>query len=329
MNQKPLGITLGDPAGIGPEIIVKSWRALNNTSTDLVIYGDPGILAKALKMSDQKSSNLIVLDRLEDYVAGRLNVVPIDYSDRAAGIMESIQQSTQAALQGRLSGIVTGPISKSVLYEAGFTFPGHTEYLADICSRHIGETVSSIMMLMNAHLKAIPVTVHIPLKDVPARLTTDTIITAGRIVAESLKRDFAIPTPVLAVAGLNPHAGEQGHIGQEDIQIIQPAIEQLISEGYQVTGPLPADTMFHQDARQTYDAALCMYHDQALVPVKTLDFHGGVNVTLGLPIIRTSPDHGTAFDIAGQNIARPDSMIQAIKVANQMASHRASCSNED
>jgi 4-hydroxythreonine-4-phosphate dehydrogenase len=213
---------------------------------------------------------------------------------------------------------VTNPIQKSALYEAGFSHPGHTEFLAELA----GPGTIPVMMLANSKLRVVPLTIHIALRDVPAQLTQELIVERSRITHKSLQTVFGIPAPRLAIAGLNPHAGEDGTMGGEEKTIMAPAIEQLRREGIDVIGPLPADTMFHEEARANYDVALCPYHDQALIPVKTLDFHGGVNVTLGLPFIRTSPDHGTALNIAGKGIARPDSLIAALKMAAEMATKR-------
>ncbi len=219
---------------------------------------------------------------------------------------------------GRAAALVTNPINKDALYRAGFRHPGHTEYLAELA----GAGSSAVMMLASPQLRVVPVTIHLPLRQAIEQLTSATIVHAGRIAHRALVRDFAIATPVLAVAGLNPHAGEAGGLGREDIEIVAPAIAELRDAGIDARGPLAADTMFHAAARRGYDAALCMYHDQALIPIKTIDFDGAVNVTLGLPFIRTSPDHGTAFDIAGRGVARPDSLIAALKLAAQMAARR-------
>ena len=238
----------------------------------------------------------------------------------APAILESIDRAVDDVMKGQASGVVTLPIAKKPLYEAGFKHPGHTEYLAVLAAKHTGKPVTPVMMIAGPDLRTVPVTIHIPLKDVMANLTTALIIETVEITARDLTLRFGIENPRLAIAGLNPHAGEGGALGLEDDAIIAPAIAALKARGINTWGPLPADTMFHPRARATYDAAICMYHDQALVPAKTLAFDEGVNVTLGLPFIRTSPDHGTAFDIAGQNIARPDSFIAALKMAAEMAS---------
>jgi 4-hydroxythreonine-4-phosphate dehydrogenase len=236
----------------------------------------------------------------------------------AASVIESIEMAVGLVRQGSASALVTNPIAKHVLYEAGFRHPGHTEFLAALASGGRDETYHPVMMLWSEQLAVVPVTVHIPLADVPSALTTDLIVLTGRIVARELRERFGIAHPRLALAGLNPHAGENGAMGTEDASIIVPAIEALRAEGIAAAGPLPADTMFHARARSRYDAALAMYHDQALIPIKTIAFDEAVNVTLGLPFVRTSPDHGTAFDIAGKGLARPDSLIAAIKLAARL-----------
>ena len=239
----------------------------------------------------------------------------------APAVIEAIRMAVELVEDGRADGVVTAPIAKSVLYHAGFRFPGHTEYLAALASERTGSAVRPVMLLANQHLRVAPVTIHIPLSRVPQALTTQEIVETGRVLAADLKRRFGIKSPRIAVSGLNPHAGENGALGSEDDEIVSPAIGLLQSEGIIAYGPLPADTMFHEEARAAYDAALCMYHDQALIPVKTLGFNDGVNITLGLPFIRTSPDHGTAFSLAGSGEARPDSMISALMTASAMAAH--------
>ncbi len=240
----------------------------------------------------------------------------------AAGIVEAIDRAVGDALAGRAAAVVTCPIAKKTLYDAGFGFPGHTEYLAHLAARHTGAEAMPVMMLAGPELRTIPVTIHIPLADVPGQLTTELIVKTGRIAAADLRTRFGIERPRLALAGLNPHAGEGGAMGEEDERIVAPAVAALRAQGIDAVGPLPADTMFHPQARTGYDVALCMYHDQALIPAKTLAFDEAVNVTLGLPFIRTSPDHGTAFGIAGKGVARPDSLIAALKLARRLADNR-------
>ena len=224
---------------------------------------------------------------------------------------------------GRASAVVTNPIAKSALYKAGFEFPGHTEYLAALAERFAPGPHRAVMMLAGPDLRTVPVTIHIPLAEVPKRLTTELIVATGRIVARDLARRFGIAAPRIAVCGLNPHAGEDGAIGREDIEVVPPAVAALRAEGIDAFGPLPADTLFHAAARARFDAALGMYHDQALIPIKTLAFDEGVNVTLGLPFVRTSPDHGTAFEIAGTGRARPDSLVAALRLAAVLAGNEA------
>jgi len=244
-------------------------------------------------------------------------------ADTADLVVGSIRAAVMLCREAQASGIVTNPISKSVLYKAGFSHPGHTEFLAELSAEPDAAPPLPVMMLAIEGLRVVPQTIHVPLGDVPGLLTRDSILETARIILHALKSDFGLREPRLAIAGLNPHAGENGAMGREEIDIIAPAVAALQAEGHRVSGPAPADTLFHDRARTRYDAVLCMYHDQALIPLKTLDFDRGVNITLGLPIVRTSPDHGTAFDIAGQGIASPDSLIAAIRMAADMAARRA------
>jgi 4-hydroxythreonine-4-phosphate dehydrogenase len=235
-------------------------------------------------------------------------------------VIAAIEAATAAVAAGHASAIVTAPISKETLYATGFPFPGHTEFLAELAARHRpGQTFHPVMMLACDQLRVVPLTIHIPLQDVPGRITADLLTSTARILAADLTRYFGLARPRIAIAGLNPHAGEGGTIGREEVEVIAPAIARLRGEGLDIAGPLSADTMFHAAARARYDAAICMYHDQAHLPIKTLAFDEGVNVTLGLPFVRTSPDHGTAFDIAGTGKARPDSFIAALRLAAKMA----------
>jgi 4-hydroxythreonine-4-phosphate dehydrogenase len=241
----------------------------------------------------------------------------------APAVLAAIELAASFALSHRASAVVTNPIAKKILYDSGFAHPGHTEFLGALAERATGRPSAPVMMLASEELRVVPATVHIPLREVPAAITLERIVAVGEITAAALRRDFAIAEPRLAVAGLNPHAGESGAIGREDEAIIRPAVATLASRGIRATGPHSADTLFHAAARQTYDAAIAMYHDQALIPLKTLAFDTGVNVTLGLPFVRTSPDHGTAFDIAGTGKASPSSFIAALKLAAQLARNRA------
>ncbi|MBV16863.1 MAG: 4-hydroxythreonine-4-phosphate dehydrogenase PdxA [Thalassospira sp.] len=288
-------------------------QAIDQTGIDipLVRVSDISETASAF------TSALPVLD-IEDTNA---SIIPGTASPVTANIViDSITRAVELTRSGAASAVVTNPIQKSALYTAGFKHPGHTEFLAELA----GPGTVPVMMLANAKLRVVPLTIHIALAEVPKQLTAALIGTLCHITAKALQRDFGIMHPRLAIAGLNPHAGEDGTMGIEEQTIMVPAIKKLRDEGLDVIGPLPADTMFHEEARAQYDVALCPYHDQALIPVKTLDFHGGVNVTLGLPFIRTSPDHGTALNIAGKGIARPDSLIAALKMASDMAHKRIS-----
>jgi 4-hydroxythreonine-4-phosphate dehydrogenase len=314
---RPLAVTMGEPAGIGPEVFAKAAAdpAISGR-VPLVWCGDPEVLRQAVAQAG--TGHLLRAVTASDIealtpAAGTLFMLPVE-RDGTAAVVAAIDTAVALASRGACSGVVTSPIAKKRLQDAGFGFPGHTEYLA-----HLTGAPRAVMMLAIEGLRVVPVTVHMALKDVAASLSEDAIVATGRITAQALARDFAIAGPRLAVAGLNPHAGEGGAMGREEIEIIAPAIARLRAEGIAASGPFPADTLFHARARAAYDAALCMYHDQALIPLKTLDFDRGVNVTLGLPVVRTSPDHGTAFDIAGRNLASPASMIAAILMAAAMA----------
>ncbi len=287
---RPIALTMGDPAGIGPEIAGAAMAALEGR-IPIRFLGDRATLAAAIPGSPD--------------------------SAHAPAVIRSIARGVELVRSGECSALVTNPIAKKVLIDAGFGFPGHTEFLG-----HLTGAPRAVMMLAVEGLRVVPVTVHAPLSSVPALLTEDLIVETARITAAALVRDFSIAAPRLALAGLNPHAGEGGAMGHEEETIIRPAIARLLADGIAVTGPHPADTLFHARARERYDAALCMYHDQALIPLKTIDFDRGVNVTLGLPIIRTSPDHGTAFDIAGKGLASAESLIAAIELAADLAARR-------
>jgi 4-hydroxythreonine-4-phosphate dehydrogenase len=327
----PLLLTLGDPAGIGPELGLKAWLQRKEAALPpFALVGDAAFMSR---VAQSHGWDIPVTEvepgQTHSVFAQALPIVPLSQpvsakpgqpdSRYAGAVIESIETAVRLVHDGVASALVTNPIAKYVLYEAGFRHPGHTEFLAALASSHNGNApYHPVMMLWSEELAVVPVTVHIPLAAVPAALTTDLIVLTGRIVARELKNRFGIARPRLAVAGLNPHAGEGGAMGLEDRDIVTPAIEALRAEGIEVSGPLPADTMFHAPARKGYDAALGMYHDQALIPIKTIAFDDGVNITLGLPFVRTSPDHGTAFDIAGKGIARPDSLIAAIRLAARL-----------
>jgi 4-hydroxythreonine-4-phosphate dehydrogenase len=327
MAAAPLVLTCGEPAGVAPEITASAWQALrNDAACAFFLLGDrdywqarnPALPVQPI--GDPAETEKIFATALPvlDRPLARRPQPGVIAPETAPQVIAAIDEAVAMAFAGRVSGIVTNPIQKEALYGAGFRHQGHTDYLAHLSARH-GTPVQEVMMLVAEDLRTIPVTVHIPLKDVPSRLTGEAIIAQARVTARDLRRFFGIAQPRLAFTGLNPHAGENGTMGREEIDIIRPALDTLRQEGLDVLGPLSADTAFHQEARAAYDAILCMYHDQALIPVKTLDFHGGINVSLGLPFIRTSPDHGTALGIAGRGIANPKSLIAAIRLAARMA----------
>ncbi len=324
-----LALTMGDPAGIGGEIALAAWQALRCQGPAFVVIDDPARLA-ALARALGREVPLQSVGSITEAAALFAHALPVlphplptpvrpGHPDPAHGpaILGAIRRAVALALAGEVAGIVTNPIAKTTLFDAGLPHAGHTAWLADLAGG--GEPV---MMLASPRLRVVPVTVHVPLAAVPRALTTERIITVGRVVAAALAADFGLARPRLAVAGLNPHAGEGGTIGDEEERVIRPAIATLRGMGLEVSGPHAADSLFHDRARQGFDAALCMYHDQALIPVKTLDFSGTVNVTLGLPIVRTSPDHGTAYDIAGQGKANPSSLIAALRLAAEIAARR-------
>ena len=329
--ERPLALTLGDPAGIGPDITLLAWMArTHETIPPFVLLGDAAVLAERAETLGLKVPIVAIAEAeaAEGRFAEELPVLPIavagtvvaGHPDACAvpAVQQSIEQAVRLAQQGEARAVVTNPISKTMLYRGGFAFPGHTEYLASLATTD-GKAPHSVMMLTSPALNVVPVTIHVPLKDVPRLLTKDLILTTIEITARDLGRYFGLRRPRLVVSGLNPHAGEDGSLGREEIDIIAPAIEAARAKGLDVTGPHPADTLFHASARSTYDAAICMYHDQALVPFKTLAFEEGVNVTLGLPFVRTSPDHGTAFRLAGTGKASPRSLIEALRLASAMS----------
>lgn len=335
LGSLPLALTAGDPSGIGPEIALRAWLDRQSLAVPpFYLLTDPAFLQqRAASMGLPLKFVVTTPAEAMQAFADALPIVPLSASftdapsqpdtASAAGIIEALDRSVDNIYAGQAAAIVTSPIAKKPLYEAGFKFPGHTEYFAELASRRSGRAEKSVMMLAGPELRTVPVTIHIALSEVPRTLTTDMIVEAALVTARELHSRFGITKPRLAIAGLNPHAGEGGSMGKEDAEIVQPAVEQLQSQGIDAFGPLPADTLFHPRARAGYDVAICMYHDQALIPAKTLAFDEAVNVTLGLPFIRTSPDHGTAFDIAGKGIARADSLISALKLARQMADRQA------
>jgi 4-hydroxythreonine-4-phosphate dehydrogenase len=331
---KPLALTSGEPAGIGPDITLKAWLRRSELKLPPFYWlGDSGLLrdrAKTLGL-DVRLAEIGPEDTLATFpdalpvvatgeVAKARPGQPDDTSADAA--ISSIRQAVADVVAGRAGAVVTNPIAKSVLYRAGFRHPGHTEFLAELAASG-GHTPLPVMMLWSPALAVVPVTIHVPLREAITRLTEDLIVSTARIVVADLKARFRLANPRLVLSGLNPHAGEDGTLGTEELQIVTPAIETLRADGIDVRGPLPADTMFHAAARETYDCAICMYHDQALIPIKTVAFDDAVNVTLGLPFIRTSPDHGTAFDIAGTGRANPSSLIAALRLAARMAQQSA------
>jgi 4-hydroxythreonine-4-phosphate dehydrogenase len=330
MTDRPLALTLGDPAGIGPELVLRAWRLRREKGAPFFALAAPDALERLSRRLGLETPIAVV--RPEEAAAAfahSLPVVPLENpADATPGIpdprfaratLESIERAVALTRQGLAAGIVTNPIAKKTLYDAGFRHPGHTEFLGEL-ARAWGGRCDPVMMIWSPLLAVVPVTIHIALAEVPGRLTRELIESTARIVDEDLRRRFGIAKPRLAFAGLNPHAGESGAMGREEIEIIAPAIERLRRDGIDCIGPLPADTMFHPAARARYDVALAMYHDQGLIPAKTLAFDDGVNVTLGLPFVRTSPDHGTAFDIAGKGLANPSSLVAALDLAHRLTS---------
>ena len=323
-HRPPLVVTPGEPAGIGAEISLKAWQA---GLRKFCLIDQPEHIIRTAEILGI-SINPIIIDSPSafDPLCDALQIIPLTWAKtpvygvpdpaNAPQVIEAIRQAAEWSRTGIAAGLVTNPIQKSSLYEAGFTHPGHTEFLASLSDTADG---GPLMMLTCDQLRVVPATIHIPLSAVPAAISTDLILQKVRLMHTSLQNGFGINTPRIAVCGLNPHAGENGSMGDEDIRIIAPAIDQLKAEGIAVTGPHPADTLFHLEARQTYDAVLGIYHDQVLIPLKTIDFFGGVNITLGLDIVRTSPDHGTGLDIAGTGIARADSMIAALEMAERLS----------
>lgn len=323
---RPVAVTQGDPAGIGPEITRAAWRALKDTGPVFFVVGDPSLYGSDATEITSPSDTAGVFADAIPVLPSRLTVpaTPGQPDGRnAPATISSIERAVGVTVAGDACGVVTNPIAKSVLREAGFTHPGHTEFVAELTADLPMEgTRGPVMMLAGPSLRVALVSIHLPLRDAIDALTVERISHVVRVTHEALTRDFGIASPRLALAGLNPHAGENGHIGREEIDVIAPAAEALRAAGIDIAGPLPPDAMFHAEARAGYDAAICLYHDQGLIPLKALDFWNGVNVTLGLPIVRTSPDHGTAFDIAGKGIARADSLIAAIALAAEMGRRR-------
>ncbi len=327
-----LALTLGEPAGIGPDLALAIWeRRAELDLPPFYIVGDPDFLRRrARRLGLNVPIAVVNPTAAAASFHATLPVVPLqievtaepgcpDKSSAPAAIA-SIRHAVADVLNGAAAAVVTNPIAKNVLYNWGFAEPGHTEFLARLVQEATGRTLRPVMMLWAPELAVVPVTIHLPLKDIFKQLSADLLVETGRIVARDLTQRFGLRQPRLVVAGLNPHAGEAGALGEEDEAIVAPAVARLKADGIDVKGPIPADSMFHAQARASYDAALCMYHDQALIPIKTLAFDHAVNVTLGLPFVRTSPDHGTAFDIAGTGRADPASLIAALRLAQRLAS---------
>jgi 4-hydroxythreonine-4-phosphate dehydrogenase len=327
----PLALTLGEPAGIGPDLTIQLWRRRAELRLPpFYLIGEAEFIKRrAHQLGIDIATSVVAPAQAIECFPHSLPIVPLDIAvtatpgkpdaSSAPSAIASIRRAVTDVLAGRAAAIVTNPVAKNVLYRSGFAEPGHTEFLARLAQEATGIAMRPVMMLWSPELAVVPVTIHLALKDVVRHLTSELIAETGRIAARDLTRRFGISRPRLAVAGLNPHAGEEGALGAEDLAIVAPAVKQLQDEGIDATGPTPADTMFHARARATYDAALCMYHDQALIPIKTLAFDHAVNVTLGLPFVRTSPDHGTAFDIAGKGTGDPSSLIAALTLAARLS----------
>ncbi|MGO4872658.1 MAG: 4-hydroxythreonine-4-phosphate dehydrogenase PdxA [Roseiarcus sp.] len=328
-SRRPVALTMGDPAGIGPELVLRAWIARASLSSPFFALADPkalGALARRLgleapiaEVSPAEASAAFARALPVVALSAPADARPGEPDPTfAAATIESSERAVGCGRSGQARALVTNPIAKATLYQAGFKFPGHTEYLGALAERW-GAPAQPVMMIWSRALAVVPVTIHVALSEVPRLLTRKLIVSTARIVAADMKRRFGLARPRLALAGLNPHAGEGGAMGREEIETIAPAIAELSAEGLDDVGPLPADTMFHAAARARYDVALTMYHDQGLIPAKTLAFDTGVNVTLGLPFVRTSPDHGTAFDIAGKGLANPTSLIEALRLAARLA----------
>jgi 4-hydroxythreonine-4-phosphate dehydrogenase len=326
----PLALTQGDPSGVGPELTLKAHAArARDALPPFFVLADPAHLARvahalALDVAIEETTPeaaASVFDRALPVVPHGVSVdgrFGAPQAGDAQATLLAITRAVESVVAGKARAVVTNPIAKSVLYAAGFSHPGHTEFLGELATRHYGGAYRPVMMIWAEELAVVPITIHIPLSEAPKRLTRALIVETGEIVARDLRNRFGLASPRLAFSGLNPHAGEDGALGREEIDTITPALEELRAKGVDARGPFPADTMFHAAARKGYDVALCPTHDQALIPVKTLAFDRGVNVTLGLPFIRTSPDHGTAFDIAGKGVADATSLIEAIRLAGRM-----------
>ena len=327
---QPLALTLGEPAGIGPDLALAVWhRRAELDVPPFYIVADAEFLGRrAAWLGLRVPLSLVKPEAAVAAFRSALPVVALDVTvsaepgrpdqSSAPAALASIRRAVADVMHGAAAAVVTNPVAKNVLYKSGFAEPGHTEFLARLVQEATGRVLRPVMLLWSPELAVVPVTIHLPLKDIFKELSTELIVETGRIVAHDLRTRFRLARPRLAIAGLNPHAGEEGALGEEDRAIVAPAVAQLAAEGVEVHGPLPADSMFHEAARASYDVALCMYHDQALIPIKTLAFDHAVNATLGLPFVRTSPDHGTAFDIAGTGTADPASLIAALRLAARL-----------
>ncbi len=327
----PLALTLGEPAGIGPDLTIQLWRRRVELGLPaFYLIADPEFIKRrAHLLGVDIALSVVTPAQACEAFRHALPITPLDAptttepgkpdASSAPAAIASIRRAVTDVMAGRAAAIVTNPVSKNVLYRSGFAEPGHTEFLAKLVQEAIGKAIRPVMMLWSPELAVVPVTIHLPFKDVVTQLTSELVVETGRVVAHDLTARFGIARPRIAVAGLNPHAGEEGALGEEDGAIVAPAVKRLQAEGMDAVGPLPADTLFHERARATYDVALCMYHDQALIPIKTLAFDHAVNVTLGLPFVRTSPDHGTAFDIAGKGTADPSSLVAALTLAARLS----------
>lgn len=327
----PLALTMGEPAGVGPELSLDAWMRLRNSGPPFVLFADPDLMTDVARKIGRDVAIAVAGSVAEAASRFRsaLPVMPVELAKavrpgkpdpaNASAVIRSIELAVAAARRGEAGAVVTNPIQKASLYAAGFPHPGHTEFLGEIA----GTGIVPVMMLASPELRVVPVTIHVALRDALDAINSDAIVETAKTVVNALRWDFGIQDPRIAVAGVNPHAGEDGAMGDEDSRIVAPAVERLRNAGIAVVGPMSPDTMFTARARRTYDAAICMYHDQALIPIKTLDVDGGVNVTLGLSVVRTSPDHGTALDIAGKGIADPGSLVAAIRMADMIARNRS------
>ncbi|HLI66310.1 MAG TPA: 4-hydroxythreonine-4-phosphate dehydrogenase PdxA [Caulobacteraceae bacterium] len=333
MKTRPIALSLGDPAGIGPEIIVKAWRALRESGPAFMVVGDFEVLAASSSAGAAILKRVTRAEEAANVFAEALPVLDLPLKATVVAgqpspiyapvVVRWIETAVGLALSGEVEAVATAPIAKAPMYAGGFAFPGHTEFLADLtaAARYDGAR-GPVMMLAAGDLRVSLATVHRPLASVPGALTIEGLVNTALVTAQALRGDFGVERPRLVLAGLNPHAGEGGTLGREEVDIIAPAARALRALGVDCVGPKPADSLFHAEARRAYDAVVCMYHDQGLIPVKMLDFWGGVNVTLGLPIVRASPDHGAGFDIAGRGLARPDSMVAALGMAHDIALRR-------